>query len=147
MRDIRQDLRDRLAEIDAEISGLQQDREAIAILLGAEERRWSSQTSESNTRLRLRPITTSTKAPAVRDVINELLSHNNEAWSTATLANAAISRGCDFGGSRPGRAVQGILLGMLNSGRLQKDSDGRWRVAQAKSSHRHDDASPSEVLE
>jgi hypothetical protein len=134
MRDIRQDLRDRLVEIDREIADRQQDRQAVAILLDSEERRWLKQEAGTGSvpqvRLPLRQANPNgVQSVTVRDVINELLN-TTEEWSTVTLANAAISRGCDFSGSKPGRAVHGILLGMLNSGHVERVSDGKWRIVQ-----------------
>jgi len=126
MRDIRQDLRERLMTVQNEllelrkrVTDLEDERRSLLSLSEAENRRWV--TAEN--------IIHSERIPTVREVIDELLN-TGEEWSALTMAQVALKRGCDFEGSAPGRAVHGILLGMLKSGQVETLGEGRWRLKQ-----------------
>jgi hypothetical protein len=130
MRDIRQDLRDRLKELDASISHLEATRRTLLELLESEEKRWTK-SGDTAVLPRGEPVPTplSTPTPTLKEVIEEILD-NGEIWSSMIMAQAAAKRGCDFRGSAPGRAVQAILLNMLRSGQVESVGDGKWRLKQ-----------------
>jgi len=128
MRDIREDLQARfkavqeeLTELRKRLGDLEDERKSLVSLLLAENRRWSVESTPSPT--------DSEVVPTVREVIDEMLN-TGEPWSTIAMAQVAVKRGCDFEGSAPGRAVHGILLGMLKSGQVEQLGEGKWRLRQ-----------------
>jgi hypothetical protein len=125
MRDIRQDLQDRINECTIEQEGLQRQIDEIETrkrilrsLLEVEYRRWPDAAHPSN----------SVTNPAnLHDLIQEIMS-DGDTWNGSTVAALVRRRGYNFGHGKPGRIVHFTLLGMLKNKLVENIGDGQWRI-------------------
>ncbi|HEV8415817.1 MAG TPA: hypothetical protein VGQ49_19655 [Bryobacteraceae bacterium] len=129
MRDISQDLKERLEAIERQISEqehqleiLDEQRESLLSLLQAEQRRWPSYSPGGS------PEMDREKTPVLMDVIKELLA-DGEVWSGLAIARVAAKRGCDFRGTHAGRSTHFTLMGMAKGGTVESLGNGKWRLA------------------
>ncbi|MFN7935451.1 MAG: hypothetical protein U0R19_19130 [Bryobacteraceae bacterium] len=139
MRDIREDLRERLREADLQVAHLRQQlakaeeaRDSIATLIGFEMQRWKTSAEDE-------AFPRQDKIPGLElgQLIEELLS-TGEEWSTHAIAAVAARRGVDFGTSSPGRSVHFTMLNLLRSGKVEQSKSGNW--ASRKSTEPKEDA-------
>jgi len=130
MRDIRQDLRDRIAALDAQIDPLRKQvatlenkREAMASLLESEESEWKAHVAPVNGHSGAHP------APLIQDVIKDLLA-DGDVWSGSAIAAVAVKKGCDFKGRNPNRSTHFTLVGLSRGegGFVEKAGYGKWRL-------------------
>lgn len=128
MRDISNDLQERLLTVEGEITqlrtrlaGLEERKKAIRALLDAESAQWPQQSTHQE--IKPRPITTK----KLSDIAMELFSKENAEWSGDAIAKYAQKQGFDFNGSSPGRVTHFTLVGMAKSGLIEGLGDGRWR--------------------
>ena len=121
MRDIRDDLRERLDAIHAEQEGYRQklgaleaQKKLLTTLLEAEERRWDA-------------VDEVKKQFDLSNAICDIMSDGGE-WFGGTVAEVLLKRGYDFGTGKPGRVVHFTLLGMARRNLVESIGDGRWKL-------------------
>ena len=130
MRDIRADLKERLADIDREteelnarLSQLQQHRDAVLVMLSAEESVWNQLATQS-VDTDNQTATTSTTV-SLRSVLLDVIADGAER-SLEQIANLLVLKGFPFGGKSPKRAAHFTLLGMLRGDLVERTANG-WR--------------------
>jgi hypothetical protein len=140
MRDIRQDLRERLDALEAQRRHLQEQMAVIdnqsqllASLLIEEKDRWEEVGDVPPKAVReYKPSQNGSVAHERLDltqIIQELLDCG-EPWFTSQLASIAKKRGYDFGTRQPGRSVHFTLIAMARRGDVENAGLGRWRKKQ-----------------
>jgi hypothetical protein len=122
MRDIRDDLRERLSAIDRDlvfyqhkIEDLEDQKEMLQALLNEENRRWGMEEAPSK------------KSRELQDIICEIMSDGG-TWFGGTVVGALIKRGFDFGAAKPGRVVHFTLLGMSRRNLVEHVGDSTWKL-------------------
>lgn len=127
MRDIREDLQDRLNAVETEyarlqkrISDLEGQKQMLSALLQEERRRWSDSTGEEPSNGH-RPLELS-------DLIRDIMS-DGTSWLGKGIASIAMQRGYQFGKSKPARVVHSTLIGMQHRLEVQSLGSGRWKLA------------------
>ncbi|SRR5216684_7545752 len=129
MRDIRQDLRERLNEIMTQeqklreqLVALQEQNEHLTAMLEKEQLRWPQNGPEP------KPDAGSQQNPGeLSDIIRELL-RSGEPWNNWQLTQAALKRGYKFGERQPGRVLHFTLLGMFKGGEVVSLGLGKWKL-------------------
>jgi hypothetical protein len=126
LRDIRQDLRERLASIKAARESMQdnlrqltEQQATLEKLLEAEEALWQ-------------PVTPSLfpecEDGTLRQVLIDTLKAKDGAASLEELKDAATERGVPFGRKQPGRVIHFAMLGMAQNRLVERTADGRWEL-------------------
>jgi hypothetical protein len=133
MRDIRQDLRERLTQVQQQRTALEkqiatlEDREASLKALLQQE--------EENTRIQ--SVTMGTAAarangrystPLARFVLRAFTKQDR--CSLRELRAAAVKEGFQFGRKSPGRSIHFLLLGMKQNGMVERSRDGTWSLTE-----------------
>lgn len=128
MRDIRQDLRERLAAIRARrealertMSTLAAQEESYSKLLEEEESMWE----QVNPPLFAGAEERAQGSPLSQVLLDTLKSKSGTA-SLEELKEAAVRRGVPFGGKRPGRVIHFAMLGMQQHKLVDRRTDGNW---------------------
>jgi hypothetical protein len=126
MRDIRDDLQDRLQAVDAEceqlqkrLASLEEQRKMLNVLLQEERRRWPD-IGASLPGYRYESMELS-------DVIRDIMS-DGTSWLGKAVAGIALDRGYQFGRSKPARVVHSTLIGMQNKSQVKSLGGGRWKL-------------------
>lgn len=135
MRDIRQDLKDRIAEFDTELERLDKRAETIRDLRGyyvrmldAEEARWG-QLGVAVATNGSAPHT-ATDAGRERTPLAKFILEcveDGEIHSERNIADLAIERQFPFGNKNPLKVVHFACLGMGQNGQLVKSGTALWR--------------------
>lgn len=128
MRDIRQDLQDRIKAIDSNLAALQEQKQLLSVLLKAEEGQWAMSAPNPKGTI---PVALNGHSPKLRDIIMDVLE-NGESWPSSSIASVALKRGIDFGKSQPGRSVHFTLVDMARKGQVESAGYGSWRLAKNK---------------
>ena len=126
MRDIRQDLQDRLdattreqEQLQKQMDDLEAKRRMLAALLQEESRRWSGIAP---------PVPTSTTTQNLADIILDIIS-DGDVWQGGRIADLALRRGFQFGQSKPRRVVHSTLIGLKNNiGTVDSLGNGKWQL-------------------
>lgn len=133
MRDIRDDLRERVAvlekeqkELEKRLEAVQAQREALRSLLEDEEARWrqfqSSGPQEAPSHFgNGHPVGLNPLAGLVYNLLSD-----GDVWLPSQLTSAAIRRDFPFGQKSPGRVVHAACLSLLREG-LAEQAEGGWR--------------------
>src|SRR5260370_29575501 len=127
MRDITQDLQDRLGALEAErnrlqkrITDLEEQRALLTALLQQERRRWSDSQEELPTGGHMRL--------ELSEIIHDIMS-DGTSWLGKAVAGVAMKRGYQFGKSKPGRVIHSTLIGMQNKGQVKSLGEGKCKLA------------------
>jgi hypothetical protein len=137
MRDIREDLRERIDALarekqnkEIEIAAIDQKIAMLDGLLQQEEER-------QNPVMQV-PLTFATKynirsmradrysSPLSLAVLHVFQTHNPAHLEQ--FKAQAIKDGVEFGGKHPGRMIHFLLIGMEQNGLVKRTDDGRWRL-------------------
>lgn len=131
MRDIRQDLNDRLTTIDAERSSLQerlsildQEKALVFQMLELENSRWQkarSPTQGAQNRV---------DGPELSHYIMKLLADGRE-WRHGVIRDKAVSDGYLAESDSPGRAIHASLVNLKRQGVVEHVDTGIWKKATA----------------
>lgn len=129
MRDIREDLRQRLVKITAQRAELQTrmgwlDEMEAHIKAALEYERAQAEFDQASLVFD-EPSNGEHSAIAqfIRDILSDLKGRTLDE-----LKSAAQHRGLPFGEKNPGRVLHFTLVGMKQSGIVDRDTDGRWRL-------------------
>jgi hypothetical protein len=129
MRDIREDLRQRLmkisaqrAEIQARLEWLNEMEAHVKAALEYER----VQAESDQVGLFLEEPSDSERS-VTSQFIHEVLS-DLKGRTLDELKAAALRKGLTFGEKNPGRVLHFALVGMKQGGIVDRDSDGRWRL-------------------
>lgn len=138
MRDIRDDLQERLGAIDQELHlldersiALNKEAEMLRALLQRENHRWHG----AQPSLFTAPVHAGNgngAAPA-RTLLSKMVIEAlaDQRWHDVSEIAAAVSaKGYEFGEKAPGRVLHFALLGMRQSGVVKRSKQGRWRLKQ-----------------
>ena len=125
MRDIRQDLKERLAALAAERSELDRREEVLRRLLAEEETRSAREPSLFSHATASEQEAESTSNS--RTFVMEALSDRQE-WSLDQLKDWARVLCVDFKGKSPGQSLHGTLVSMKRSGLVDQSGKGVWRL-------------------
>jgi hypothetical protein len=138
MRDIRPDLTQRLAAIESErqilekrLSELEQTEFSIRVLLGAEDQSWSGSPQIALFEGRSEDQQNGKyNSPWARFVLSTLSEQG--PCDLSMLKRIALKKAIGFGDKSPGRALNRLLLGMLQNGLVEKVGDGTWKLKENK---------------
>ena len=133
MRDIRQDLQERLEEIEVEraqigrrIQVVQERAQMVAAMLKAEEQRWAERQaafpSLTPNGKKAKRVTT----PLGRVLVAALADQRQH--SLDDLKEAAVNAGMDFGKKHPGRVIHFALIGMQQNKIVERTPSGEWQI-------------------
>jgi hypothetical protein len=129
VRDIRPDLKDRLADIKArreemqsELRRLADQEAAVERLLLAEESKWRHTTPS------LFDSEPQPQQMTLSQLLLDSLKSRNEAASLGELKEEAVRSGVPFGRKKPGRAIHFAMLGMAQHNLVERTKDGKWSL-------------------
>jgi hypothetical protein len=129
MRDIRQDLRERLSSVRTKRESLQRElasvdaqESTISNLLEAEEALWSQVNPP------LFEGTEEKPSSPLSQVLLETLKSQSGSASLEELKRSAVRRGVPFGGKQPGRVIHFAMLGMAQHKLVERKGDGSWTL-------------------
>lgn len=136
MRDIRPDLKERLSFIEKErarieasvydqLDDLDQQKLGVEALLEQEERRFASASGNGNGHS---PAAEDGSTPLARFILSVFRKTNPRPVSLADFKAMAAKANFDFGEKAPGRVLHWALVGMAQSGVVQKGDDDMWRL-------------------
>lgn len=128
MRDIREDLQDRIRECTLEQESLQRQideidarKRLLQTLLEEEYRRWPGD----------EPGNAAIPSPKLQEMILDIMS-DGDTWNGGTVTKIALSRGFNFGLGKPGRIVHFTLLGMSKHGTVENVGEGQWKLVKPR---------------
>jgi hypothetical protein len=131
MRDIRQDIRERLDKLESERLELKSQLEQLSrreltlkALLQEEDSRWSTQVDLF---YGTGGMLTNGDRTAYAKFLGQALA-NHEPATLDALKDLARQRGLDFEGKNPGRVLHFALLGMQQNGTVEMVESGVWRL-------------------
>lgn len=132
MRDIREDLRQRLTKIAAQRGELQSRLSWLNemenhIKAALEYERFHSESDQTN-------LFVEEPAEGEHSVISQFIRETLSDLNGRTLDElklAAQQRGLEFGEKNPGRVLHFALVGMKQGGIVHRDPEGRWRLLNA----------------
>lgn len=132
MRDIRQDLRERLASVRAKRASLERAIDALSAqeasinkLLEEEEAMWDEVNPGLFAGAGERP-----QGTPLSQVLLETLRTKSGTASLEELKEAAVRCGVPFGGKQPGRVIHFAMLGMQQHKLVDRKTDGRWTLVE-----------------
>ena len=119
MRDIREDLKERLEHIRQQITVLQAREKSLMNLIsveeadfgGGQENLFAQQTEGDN---------------PIRQFIINALGDGSTVWSVDDLKDRADDLGLEIPSQHPGRSLNINLVSMVRSGMVAKDGAGDW---------------------
>ena len=134
MRDIRPDLRERLAEIAArkrslteQLEALTANEKAVQALLRSEEDRWTA-SQPSLFGNGGRPASSRRRQPTrLADFLRGTMA-DGAVWRLDQIKEAAKSQHIDFGKKDPGRVLHFALVALKNSKQADMVGKGQWRL-------------------
>jgi len=131
MRDIRQDLTERIeaierdrATIQARLSALDEREKNLKAMLAEEEGRILSMT-EDRPQLPFAGVTLVGGMP-MTDLIKNVLRAKVRRLSFDEVRDEILKTSFNFGDQKPGRVVHGGLLSLIRTEEITKDADGRY---------------------
>lgn len=129
MRDIRDDLTERIgavsqeyAQLQAKLEGLVKQKVALEALLAEENARWNGVVQ---TELFVSANTNGHEISPLGQMLLSILS-DGATLTTEKLAEAAVNRQYPFGHKAPGRSVHFGCVALHNAGLIQKKPNG-WK--------------------
>jgi hypothetical protein len=136
MRDIRDDLKERLAAIDAEADKLKAQLESLSLkkapiqkLLQEEDARFAKSDQVLFAGVHDEPGKYST--PLSRIILGKIRLNGGIA-SLEDLKQAAEDAAYNFGEKQPGRSIHFALIGMAQSGLVESMGDSVWKLKEAQ---------------
>jgi len=136
LRDIRDDLKERLAAIDteadklkAQLNSLTQKRLSLQALLEEEEARFAK--GDQNL-FAGAPDEPGKYATPLSKIILGKIKYNGGSATLEDLKRAAESAAYDFGEKQPGRSIHFALIGMAQNGLVENLGDGVWRIKEGR---------------
>ena len=148
MRDIRHDLRERLAEIDIErqrlkktFSALDRREALIRQMLGQEDDRWSGREPTL-----FAPEASKSEITPIRAFLIEAMS-DGRSWSLGRLKQRAFEKQLEFKAKRPGPALHAALVAMKRIGLVEMVETGVWKLAKLSSVEISESGVPHLVIE
>ncbi len=133
MRDIREDLQERLEEVEVQraelgrrLQSLNERAQMIADMLKVEEQRWAERQAAFPT---LTP--NGKKAQRVTTPLGRVLVAvlaDQRQHSLDDLKAAAANAGMDFGKKHPGRVIHFALIGMQQNKIVKRTPSGEWQI-------------------
>ena len=127
MRDIREDLRERLKAARSQFRDLEEDVKLLETLLAREERRWKIRPSPTGRRARRRLATKARPSP-IAAFLREVMS-DGQLWSLTQLKQEAQERNMDFHGKSPGHVLHFALVALKNAGQTTMPESGVWQLS------------------
>lgn len=133
MRDIRDDLRERLKDVDRRRAVLDDEERGIKALLASEDKRFA----DSNHSPRASHLMSAVddngfgKTPLSRLILNALKSYH-EPVGLDDFKQFALSSGFNFGEQSPGRTLHWALVGLTENGHLECSGSGPNRKYRLK---------------
>jgi hypothetical protein len=132
MRDIRQDLRERLDKLESERLELKTQLEQLSrrevtlkALLQEEDSRWATQVGLFPTE-REPLLTNGDRTAYAKFLVQAMATH--EPMTLDVLKDLAHQKGVEFDGKNPGRVLHFALLGMSQNGVVEMVESGVWRL-------------------
>ena len=132
MRDIRQDLKERLGTVftkrhslTKELQSLDEQAARIKALLDAEDAMWQ----EINPPL-FEGLNDKTQSSPLSQVLLDVLRAKDGPATLDELKDAAVRRGVPFGDKQPGRVIHFAMIGMAQHNLVARHADGRWGLAE-----------------
>jgi hypothetical protein len=130
MRDIRQDLRERLDSTRAKRVAMQAELERLI----AQERTLDKLIEEESAIWeRISPPLfegTEPQGSVLSQVLLETLKSKGGAAWLGELKESAVQRGVPFGEKQPGRVIHFAMLGMAQHKLVAREQSGRWRLVE-----------------
>ena len=139
VRDIREDLKERLEHIRQQITVFQAREKSLMNLIsveeadfgGGQENLFAQQTEGDN---------------PIRQFIINALGDGSTVWSVDDLKDRADDLGFEIPSQHPGRSLNINLVNMLRSGMVAKDGDGDWYlVTHGKKAEEPDSKSEDDI--
>ena len=128
MRDIRNDLRERLTEVESErrhlkeqLAVIDQEEHVVRRMLAHEDARWSGRQHS----LFAPPVIEPPMSP-IRAFLLEAMS-DGQSWSLERLKERAKEKELELKTDRPGQALHAALVAMKRSGLAEIVETGVWR--------------------
>ena len=125
MRDIRKDLKERLAGMAGERCALDNREQFLRLLLAQEEERWSGEPSLFSHLVK--PEQPGEETSPIRAFLVEAMA-DGQTWSLQRLKEHAIAKGVQFEGKSPGQSLHGALVAMKRSRLVNQVGKGKWRL-------------------
>ncbi len=133
MRDIRDDLQERLdgiaterVKLQAQVAALEALEATFKTALREEEVRIAKSSMTAQTKQLPFPATTSM---FLGDVIKRVMKAKDRPLATDEIRDDIVnSKAFDFGEKKPGRSVHFGLVSLQNGGAVQRLPDGRWTM-------------------
>ena len=129
MRDIRSDLKERLDQcvrerrtLEARLSGLQNTEAGIRALLKQEEERFSGMVA---------PLFPEGGDRSLSKLIVHVFKTQNRPLRLEEIKGEIAKTPYDFGDKKPGRAIHFALVGLDQSGLVQRVDGGCWAIREA----------------
>ena len=126
MKDIRQDLRERLdaiaaqrADLQLKIATLLASETGLKMLLRDEEERFAREP-------RLFPDKVAVNGTSLRELIEKELRDKRRPMTVEDFKTEILRTTYNFGESKPGRAIQGALMGLKQNGVIDQLGEGQW---------------------
>jgi hypothetical protein len=137
MRDLREDLRQRLQSIAIEkgtlserLAYLEQVERNTKSLLEYEVMRVKAETKDQPALFPEDPPITDNERTVLSQFLRDALM-DGRPRSLEDLKRLAVERGVQFGEKNPGRVLHFALLGMAQSGAVEMVDKGVWRISRA----------------
>lgn len=131
LRDIRPDLRERLAEVESERKLLDDRERSLRALLADEERRWD-RPEHPDLFDRERPEEQRAKSRRIREpsdntrfLLDTLV--DDKTWSIDEIAQAAEAKGLDFDGKSAKKVLNFVLLNLRQKRLVEMVDEAHWR--------------------
>jgi len=136
MKDIRQDLKERLVDVDQErvriqsrLAELTHIESGLKSLLEAEEKRWKPSTETYTLFPPPKPNGSGKYSSPIAQFIMAALS-DGKPKTLADLKKGAQLDGIDFGDKKPGRSIHFALVGMQQNSMVEMVGKGVWKLVQ-----------------
>jgi len=131
MRDIRNDLRERLESItadrrrlEAKLGDLKRAEDGVKALLSQEEEHFASLSSP------LFPEVEATNCTGLAPLILVAMKKKNRPLDLQELKEELAKTSYNFGEKNPGRAIHFALVGLDQNGVVERLEDRRWTIKQ-----------------
>jgi hypothetical protein len=132
MRDIRQDLRERLGAtrskrelLKRQLASIDSQEQTLVTLLEAEEGMWQQLNPPLFEGTEEKP-----QSSPLSQVLLETLKTNSGTASLEELKKSAVERGVPFGDKQPGRVIHFAMLGMAQHKLVERKGDGSWMLVE-----------------
>ena len=131
MRDIRQDLKERLEAIEADRAAVQKQLEALDVRQAGVQAMLAEEEARIRSRSAGRPElpfgrVSSGAGMEMADLVKMTVGSNRLTFEE--IRDEIIRTPYNFGEQKPGRVVQGGILSLVRTGEIAKDKDERYRL-------------------